>query len=58
MQEFKSIVRSCYKYLGQENLLGGAAEPEFKAKVNIVKILRKQLLTIDLNSCICICNVK
>ena len=35
MQEFKSIVRSCYKYLGQENLLGGAAEPEFKAKVNI-----------------------
>lgn len=45
MQEFKSIVRSCYKYLGQENLLGGAAEPEFKAKVNIVKILRVPVLS-------------
>ena len=45
MQELKAIVRSCYKYLGQENLLGGAAEPKFKAKVNIGKTLRVPVLS-------------
>lgn len=36
-QELRAVVRSCYKHLGQESLLGGASEPSEITKDEVVE---------------------